>query len=410
MPEPMIEVELEAMAHGGSALGRVEGQMVLLPYAIPGERVRARVVGQKGRMLFAEGVQLLEASADRVQPACPHFGPGRCAGCQWQHIDYPAQLLLKQDVLADQLERIGGFTEADVRPVIPAPALWFYNDWMRLLPAADGTVGFADTRGAVLPISECHVLHPDLLALLPLLDMEALTGVERLTLQRGSDGQRMLILEVANDEAPELETDLPMSVNLVLQSGEPRNLIGDLYSHYAVKGRTFRVSAGSYFRPNTSQVEPLLDNVLAALALTAESAVLEAYGGMGLFTPFLAERARLVTLIEDDPFALADAEVNLGEADNVDVIEGDAQDVLPELEAGYDVALFDLPESGLPTEMTDALAATAIPRLVILSSDPATLARDGKRLAGHGYRLVYAQPIDLAPQTAQIDTIAVFER
>ncbi|MBL8157322.1 MAG: TRAM domain-containing protein, partial [Anaerolineae bacterium] len=109
-----FDLDLEAMAHGGSALGRFGQQTVFVPYTIPGERVHARVVAQKGRVLFAEGLTLLESSADRVYPACPHFGPGRCGRCHWQHIAYPAQLLLKQDVLADQLERIGGLTEVEV--------------------------------------------------------------------------------------------------------------------------------------------------------------------------------------------------------------------------------------------------------------------------------------------------------
>ena len=107
----LIEVELFGMAHGGSAIGRGGGKTVFIPYTLPGERVKARVTAEKGRVLFAEGVTLVEASSDRVYPECPHFGPGRCGRCQWQFIDYEAQLLLKQDVLTDQLGRVGGFDD-----------------------------------------------------------------------------------------------------------------------------------------------------------------------------------------------------------------------------------------------------------------------------------------------------------
>ena len=133
--ENEFELELTGMAHGGSALGRHDKQTIFVPYTIPGETVLAHITQDKGRIAFAEGVTLLEASADRVFPRCPHFGPGKCGRCHWQHIDYMAQLLLKQDVLADQLERIGGFVDADVRPVI-ASAVGGVLDQI-----ADGTSG-----------------------------------------------------------------------------------------------------------------------------------------------------------------------------------------------------------------------------------------------------------------------------
>ncbi len=126
-----FEIQIKAMANGGFALGSHNRRTTFIPYTIPGETVRAKVVNQRGSVDFAEGVELIEASADRVYPECPHFGPGRCWGCQWQHIDYPAQLLLKQDVLADQLFRVGKFedlvVERALKQIIPSPQQWEYN-------------------------------------------------------------------------------------------------------------------------------------------------------------------------------------------------------------------------------------------------------------------------------------------
>ncbi len=415
MTGELIEIELNAMAHGGSALGRNNGRTVFVPYAIPGERVRARVRHEKGRTVFAEGVTLLDASADRVTPRCPHFGPHQCGRCHWQHIDYPAQLLLKQDVLADQLERIGGFEDADVRAVIASPEQWGYNARMTMGVAEDGKLGFTregqrPSPRNIFPITECHILHPDLLALKDSLDLETMMGLQELTFQMGSDGALMIVIRMADDEAPELLTDLPMSVNMLLDDNQPVSLIGETHSRYSVKGRTFRTTAGSFFRPNLSQMDTLVEIVLAALDLKTDQAVLDLYAGVGLFTAFLAQQARLVTMVESYPPATADAEENLADFDNVDVIEGAVEDVLEALEERYDATLLDPPGDGLSVETLDGLAALGIPRLVYVSSDPATLARDGKRLAAMGYRLTYVQPLDLAPQTYYIDSVARFEK
>jgi 23S rRNA (uracil1939-C5)-methyltransferase len=402
-----FELQLDAMAHGGSALGRHDKRTIFVPYTIPGERIQARITQDKGRVAFAEGVMLLEASADRVFPRCPHFGPGRCGRCHWQHIDYAAQLLLKQDVLADQLARIGGFDDADVRSVIAGPLEWGYNYHMTLLAGEDNKLGFLGANDGVFPISECHILHPDLLALYQSLDLN-FPGLRSLKLQMGTDGAPMLILTMAEDSAPELETDLPASVNMLLADNEPVNLIGESHSRYEVAGRVFRVTAGSAFRGNVSLLETLVSLVTEALG-EAET-VLDLYAGVGLFTAFIAGRAQQVTLVESYPPAATDAESNLNDFDNVDIIEGAVEDVLAGLEETYDAAVLDPPPDGLSIDTVDLLAEAAIPRLVYVSSDPATLARDGKRLSQQGYSLSYVQPLDLSPQTYYIDSVALFQR
>jgi 23S rRNA (uracil1939-C5)-methyltransferase len=333
-----------------------------------------------------------------------------------------AQLLLKQDVLADQLERIGGFVDADVRPVIASAVEWSYNHHMTLVSDGAGKLGFQPSPPAPLPqgegrkpvdvfqISECHILHPDLLALYQSLELDGITGIEKLKLQIGSDGAPMLILTMANDDAPELVLDIPGSVNMLVEDTDPVNLVGDLFNTYAVGGRNFRVTAGSPFRPHVAQLENLVAVVLDALNLSGDESVLDLYAGVGFFSAFIAPQAGLVTMVDSYNPALNDADVNLADLENVDILEGTVEDVLAELEESYHVALIDPPPDGLSLDAIDRLAALELPRLVYVSSDPATLARDGKRLASHGYRLAYVQPIDLAPQTYYIDSVAVFER
>jgi 23S rRNA (uracil1939-C5)-methyltransferase len=405
-----FELEMEAMANGGSAMGWHENRAVFVPFTIPGERILARITDDKGRFAHGEGVKLLDASTDRVFPRCAHFGPGKCGHCIWQHIDYPAQLLLKQDVLADQLARIAGLDDADVQPLIPSPEQWAYNFHMTMIPASDGKLGFYGVDGRhVETITECHTMHPDLLALYDTLDLD-LTGVRRVKLQIGTDGAHMLILTMKEDAAPELETDMATSVNLILPDNEPMNLIGDSHSNYIIGGNTFRVTAGSFFRANVGQLPNLADTVLRLLAVQSSEAVLDLYAGVGFFSAFSAPAAGLVTMIESYPPAVTDADENLAAFDNVDVIEGGVDDVLASLEDSYEVAIVDPPSEGLSDTTVALLAQRGVQRLAYVSGDAAALAHDCKRLTRHGYRLVVAQPIDLAPQTHYIDTVALFAR
>jgi 23S rRNA (uracil1939-C5)-methyltransferase len=409
-----FELQLTAMAHGGYALGRDDRRMVFVPYTLPGERVLARQTHEKGQVTFAAGVKLLEASADRVYPECPHFGPGRCWGCQWQHIAYEAQLLLKQDVLADQLGRLGGFhdrvIERALEPTIPSPEQWGYNYHMTLERTADERLGFLRVDGRGIEVmAECYVLHPTLLALYESLDLD-FAGMRRLKLQLGSDGAHMLVLMMASEDAPEIAADFATSVNILLPDNEPVNLIGAAHSLYTVGGRDFRVTAGSSFRANVAQVDALVAQVLALLDLRGDEAVLDLYAGVGVFSAFMAARAGLVTMVESYPPAVTDAEANLAAFDNVDVVEGAVEAVLDVLEGEYQAAVVDPPPGGLSQETFNRLIALGIPRIVYVSSDPASLARDGKKLGKQGYHLLRAQPIDFAPQTYYIDTVTLFER
>jgi tRNA/tmRNA/rRNA uracil-C5-methylase (TrmA/RlmC/RlmD family) len=188
------------------------------------------------------------------------------------------------------------------------------------------------------------------------------------------------------------------------------NLIGDSHTRYEVNGRWFRATAGSYFRPNVAGVGLLARAVNNLVAAKSDEAVLDLYAGVGVFGAFAAETAALVTLVESYPPTATDADDNLADYEHVDVIEGGVDAVLPELDEHYDVVIVDPPSAGLGEAMIRLINDHAPARLVYVSGDPTSLARDVKRLAKVGYRLTAAQPIDLAPQTYYLDTVARFEK
>lgn len=412
-----IELILKAMANGGYALGTQRKRTFLVPYTIPGEIITARATEKRGNVEFAQGVQLLDASADRVIPNCPNFGPGRCWGCQWQHINYEAQLLLKQDVLADQLSRLGKFDdptlEKAMQPVMPAPDQWGYNSHIIFERDRSGALGLRRIDGrSIEPIQECHVLHPDLQQLYTMIEIDY-PQMERLALWRGSDGKTMLIITMREEEAPELMTDLPTSVNVLLPDNEPVNLLGETVVRYEVGGRTFRMTAGGTFRANVPQVEPLIQTVLEFLDLQGNENVLDLYAGVGVFSAFLAPRAELVTMVESYPPMATDAEENLADLDNVDIVEGSVEEVLLSVQEGeetYQAAVIDPSGRGMSKDALAGLLALNIPKLVYIGSDPATFSRNLRELAKAGYQLRRVQPIDFAPQTYYVDAVALLEK
>ena len=336
-----------------------------------------------------------------------------CGGGRPQeHIDAEAQLLLKQDVLNDQLGRIGGFDdaviEAAVQPVIPSPKQWEYLHNMTFHILENGKLAMpAEYGNPDFPIEVCYILHPTLFELFEQLDLEALT-VRSVQLRLGTDDQHMIILSIEDENAaPELLLDLPTSVNLLLPDHEPINLIGDLYNRFRVGQHEFRVSAGSYFRANPYLLETLAEVVLQLAQITANDRVLDLYGGVGFFSAFLASHTAKMTLIDSYPPAVFDARLNLEAFENVEVIDGTVEDVLPELDH-YSICIVDPPADGMSIPAMDALMAHRPERLIYVSSDPAILARDGKRFAAQGYQLQRVQPLDFSPQTYYIDAVALF--
>ena len=412
-----IKLEITDIAQGGFAMARHRGKAVFVPYTLPGESISAEVIEERGSVIFARGKDLYAASADRVSARCAHFGPGRCWGCQFQHIDYQAQLLLKQDLLADQLSRVGklpdNLIDSVMRPLAPASEQWGYNHRLTLSRHSSGGWGLPQQgKSGIEALAECHITHPDLMDTLGKLDLDY-EQARRLTLQRGSDGRIMIIFHVDEEEAPSLHTDLPLSVNLVLPDNSPVNLIGDAHSTVSVADRAIRITAGTYMRPNISQIGTLAKEVVAALGLGGRERVLDLYAGAGLFSALMADRAELISLVESYPPAANDAEFNLREFDHIDIVEGQVEAVLWDMaakSARYDVALVDPPSNGINDAIVDSLRGLGARRLVYVNGNPASLARDCRRVIDAGFRLQSVQAVDMAPQTFYVTAVAAFER
>ncbi len=402
-------LDLTDMAHGGAAVGRdKQGRPIFVPFAIPGEKARVRLTAEKRSYGRAQLIEILKPSPDRALPRCSHFGD--CGGCHFQHMRYEAQLAAKTAVIRDQLHRIGGIKNAAIKPPIPHPAPWEYRHDVELSPVADGGLGFwSPGQRRVISITTCPILHPRLLALWHDFDLE-LPGLRKLTLRLGDDEALLAALEVDDVEPPQLEADFPVSVSIVMPNRTAANLVGDRFVVKRVNGRDFRVSPGCFFQPSPLMAGPLADAALAYADLSGSESVLELYSGVGMLTAFLAEQAAQVTAVEMNLDAVADTAVNLDEFDNVTLYQGKVEEILPLLNDTYDVVALNPPASGLSNQALKALRQTAVPRLIYVGADVATLARDSKRLRSYGYWLEEVQPVDMAPQTFQINLVTKWRR
>jgi len=323
-----ITINLTDIANGGAALGRDEQKRVIfVPLAIPGERVQVELAKEKKRFAHGRLLEVLEPSPDRVEPPCPHYGP--CGGCHFQHINYPAQLDLKRDIIIDQLTRIGGIEDPVIRPVIPNPEEWAYSNYVTFSMDQAGKLGFwSPVLNDVLPVSTCHIILPSILEQLKDIDL-ALPTLQQLTLRQGNDDSLMAILKVDGDETPTLEAELPISVAQILPDGSATTLLGDSYLLISVRARIFQVSATSFFYPTSLALETLIDTVLNFASLTGHESVLELYCGVGTLTAFLAPQAQKLIGVEHDQSAIMDAVENLDSFDHITLYQETVEETLP---------------------------------------------------------------------------------
>jgi 23S rRNA (uracil1939-C5)-methyltransferase len=296
--------------------------------------------------------------------------------------------------------------------MVASPLEWNYRNHVQFHLTAEGKVGFINAKGnSTLPIEECHLPETGVNAFWPELQFESNKAVDRVSLRSGLDEELMVVLESESPETPELEIEADVSVvhlfdeHAVVIAGQD-NLI------FKILGKDFRVSAASFFQVNTKMAEKMVEHLVSRLPVTASTTLLDVYCGVGLFSKFFAANCQQVIGIETSESACEDFTVNLDEFDNVELYEGEAEEILPGLAGRLDsstYAIVDPPRAGIERYALDAILSIKPQIIAYVSCDPSTLARDAARLIVGGYRLVDVTPFDLFPQTYHIESISIFE-
>jgi 23S rRNA (uracil1939-C5)-methyltransferase len=387
-----FEVVIERILPGGLGLAHAGGRTVMVALSAPGDRLRVRVDRVKGNVAFASIVEILEPAPVRVEPPCPYFG--RCGGCDFQHLSYQPQLDAKIEIIRDCLRRIAGIADVPPFEITPAPTEWHYRaraQWQ--YDAVRQRLGYFEANShQVCDVAECAVLVPELQRELEMLR-------ERMTQDELAHDARYFRAVVGDDGvsvaaiADERRRDTPPTV-----------IDGSREITRTVHGDRYHLSADSFFQTNVDLVPALIDSALADVR--GETAI-ELYSGVGLFTVPLARRFGNVIAVEDDAAASDFARRNLAEAglSNTDVVNQDVGDWLDCCEGDVDFLLLDPPRTGAESRVISGIVRLKPKRICYVSCDPATLARDLKKLIAGGYSIKSIQAFDMFPQTHHVETV-----
>ena len=404
-----FDLQLEKLTYGGDAMGRLpDNRAVFIPFGLPGERVRVRLVEEKKNFARGEIIEIIEPSPDRIDAKCKHFG--ECGGCHYQNLPYEKQTQAKTDILIDQLKRIGKIENPPVKPMVACPNPWNYRNHVQFSLNQDGNLGFqAPNSNKVIEITECHLPESSINEIWHQLEFESETNIERVSLRNGVENDLMLVLESESPETPELEIEAGISVTHVYEENTVV-IAGSDHILMRVLDRAFKISAASFFQVNTVMAEKMIEHLITQLPITQSTTLLDVYCGVGLFSAFLAPKCGRVIGIESSESSCEDFTVNLDEFDNVELYEGEAEEVIPHLEAKPDAVLVDPPRAGLDKVVVDGILKLSPSLIAYISCDPSTLARDAARLINGGYQLKEVTPFDLFPQTYHIESVSIFER
>ena len=445
-----LSLTIDDLAFGGEGVGRADGYVVFVPGGLPGDRLRVRLVQVRSR--FGRGVieSIEEASPQRVPAPCPYFG--RCGGCRLQHVAYDAQLAFKTKQIADALQRLGGLRDAPLRPIIGAEETFGYRNKMEFTVARGRTeplaVGLheADRYDSVLDIDRCLLQSDRMNALLTearaffaergltVYEQETGEGLLRFLMLREGKQTGELMTNVVTSApavselaplAERLATRVPGTTSVVMNVnpkkasvavGVEEHLLGGRdHIREGMGGLTFQVSANSFFQTNTRQAERLFELVIESTGLTGTETVFDLYSGTGAISLLLARRARWVYGIELVQAAVDDAGINAAAngVTNCTFLCGEVRFVLPSLigkGVTAEVVVADPPRAGFHPKALHALSTLGARRVVYVSCNPTTLARDLGELVRGGYRLEWVQPVDMFPHTPHIEAVARLER
>lgn len=442
-----LEVRIESIAFGGKGIANHEGFKIFVPDSCPGDLVRIQAGKVKKNYAEARVQALIEPSPLRIKPRCAHFDT--CGGCKFQFLEYEEELKIKEQQVRDAIERLGGLAGEMVMDIIGCEDPWFYRNKMELSfgPGPEGTVmlGFYPPgfHYEVFDLKECYLQSEDMASVvaqvrdwanenkLTHFDSGNNEGLLRtLTIRDGKNtGERMVILTTSPGEfKPEgflalFDETTSVYWNEVIQEKGRRT---EIKTHHLggkkVLTESLKLESGaelvfdilplSFFQTNTSQAELLYSKVVKLAGLTGKETVFDLYCGTGTIGLFCAHAAAHVTGIEINESAVENARSNAERNDikNVEYFCGMVEQSMSELERQPDVVIVDPPRSGLGEKVVEQVAAFEADRIVYVSCNPTTLARDLRQFSELGYTTEAVQPVDMFPRTAHVESICLLRR
>ena len=436
-------VTIEGYGEGGMGVARIDGRVVFVHGALRGEKCRVLILKTLKSVAFAKVLEVLEPSSERITPDCPYFP--RCGGCTYRHIRYEEELRLKRQRVQDNLSRIGG-SDVTVEEILGARDTLRYRNKAQYPVSKDGAVGFYRARThEVIECEHCLLVKPEADAAAEALreymqscrvaGYDEKTGrglVRHLYIRSNAAGESLVCVLVNGDKLPKedrlvtlLRDACPKCTGIVLGTNTKKGnvILGDRYRTLwgsdrledTLCGKTFRLSVPSFYQVNRIQAERLYAKAIEFAGLTGQETVLDLYCGAGTITLALSDHAKKVLGAEIVPEAIDDARENAARngVKNAEFFCGDASDVAKKLARENlrpDVITVDPPRKGLAADVVESIAEMQPGRVVYVSCDSATMARDVKRLADLGYTAQRACAVDMFPRADHVETICLLSK
>ena len=436
-------VTIEGYGEGGMGVARIDGRVVFVHGALRGEKCRVLILKTLKSVAFAKVLEVLEPSSERMESDCPYFP--RCGGCTYRHIRYEEELRLKKQRVQDNLSRIGG-SDVTVEEILGAQDTLRYRNKAQYPVSKDGAVGFYRARThEVIECEHCLLVRPEADAAAEALreymqschvaGYDEKTGrglVRHLYIRSNAAGESLICVLVNGDKLPKedrlvalLRDACPKCTGIVLGTNTKKGnvILGDRYRTLwgsdrledTLCGKTFRLSVPSFYQVNRAQAERLYAKAIEFAGLTGQETVLDLYCGAGTITLALSDHAKKVLGAEIVPEAIDDARENAARngVKNAEFFCGDASDVAKKLARENlrpDVITVDPPRKGLAADVVESIAEMQPQRVVYVSCDSATMARDVKRLADLGYTAQRACAVDMFPRADHIETVCLLSK
>lgn len=442
----IVTVKIEDLTHRGSGVGKVDGYPLFIPNVIPGETVEVKVVRANKRFGYGRLENIINESAERVSPPCNVFY--KCGGCQLQHMSYDMQLEMKQSQVKQAMQKIARIDDAVVHPTLGMEDPWVYRNKIQMpVGEKDGELitGFYQPRSHFIidDMEKCIIQNEQGDALVETVRKIATelgitaydevnhTGTLRHIIVRTTyeTNDLMLILVTRTNELPQkqqlverLTKKFPTLRSImhninnektnVILGNQMKKLFGDDYIIDSIDHLKFKISPKSFFQVNPTQTKVLYDTALQYAAVDEEDIVIDAFCGIGSISLFLAQNAKKVYGIEVVPEAIENAKENaqINEITNAQFVVGKAEEVMPKWsKEGLkpNVIVVDPPRKGCDEVFLQAMIDMQPDRIVYVSCNPATLARDLRILADGGYETKEVQPVDMFAQTSHVECVAL---
>lgn len=442
----LLTLTIDGMGYEGEGIGKLDGFPLFVKDTLPGDVIEAKVLKVKKNYGYARMMKLLKASPDRREPKCPLHRS--CGGCQIQALSYEKQLEYKEEKVRNQLLRIGGFSEPPLLPVIGMEEPFRYRNKAQFPFGRDRegriiTGFYASRTHSIIPNTDCVLGVPENQEILEMIQKfmekegippydEAMGGglLRHVLIRKGfATGELMVCLVINGESFPGIDkladllftipgmTSLTLNVNQkntnVIMGEKLLPVRGKTFIRDRIGEITYQISPLSFYQVNPVQTRKLYETALSYAGLTGKETVWDLYCGIGTISLFLAQTAGKVYGVEVIPDAIKDAKENakLNGISNVEFYQGKAEEVLPRMyveeRIRADVIVVDPPRKGCDRACLDTMLTMAPERIVYVSCDSATLARDLKILCEGGYELKRVQPVDMFPQTAGVETVCL---